>query len=75
MVAELIRWFRTRPFGQQLMIGAVLSDVAGAALGYFLHPQVGLSLLEGIVAGVLVANIPFMVWFMQAVQARGQQAE
>lgn len=75
MVEELIRWFRTRPFGHQLMIGAALSDVSGAVLGYLLHPRVGLSLIEGIVAGILVANVPFMVWFMRAVQARSGQEQ
>jgi hypothetical protein len=67
MVAELVRWFRTRPFDQQLMIGAALSDVSGAALGYLVHQQVGLSLVEGLVTGILVANVPFMLWFMRAV--------
>ena len=58
MSTPLANWFRSKPFGQQLVILAVVFDPLGFASGYLLGPSFGVDPLIGGVGGLLAASIP-----------------
>lgn len=57
-------WLDSKPFEVQLVIVATVCDLTGAALGYALHPQLGVDPLMGVVYGLVVGTIPFSLWLL-----------
>lgn len=57
-------WLRSRPFGQQILIIAMICDPIGFAAGYLLAPSLGLEPLMGGVYGLVAASIPLSFWLM-----------
>lgn len=57
-------WLRSRPFGQQILILAVVLDPLGFAAGYLLAPSFGLEPLIGGVYGLVASSIPLSLWLM-----------
>jgi hypothetical protein len=64
MVSSLTRWFRSKPFAQQIIILAVLFDPLGFAGGYLLGPSLGVDPLVGGVYGLVAASVPMSLHVM-----------
>ena len=58
MSTPLANWFRSKPFGQQLVILAVVFDPLGFVGGYLLGLSFDVDPLIGGVFGLLAASIP-----------------
>lgn len=58
MSTATTRWFRSKPFVQQLIILTLLFDPIGFVGGYLLGPSFGLDPLVGGVYGLILAGIP-----------------
>ncbi|AHG00307.1 hypothetical protein HALLA_17370 [Halostagnicola larsenii XH-48] len=57
-------WLRSRPFGQQILIIAMICDPIGFAAGYLLAPSLGLEPIMGGVYGLVAASVPLSFWLM-----------
>jgi len=64
-MSSLTRWFRSKPFGQQIIILALVLDPLGFTAGYLLAPSVGLDPLMGGVYGLVAASIPMSMHVMR----------
>ncbi len=64
-MSSLTRWFRSKPFGQQILILAIVLDPLGFAAGYLLAPSVGLDPLMGGVYGLVAASVPMSMHVMR----------
>ncbi|QSG14324.1 hypothetical protein [Halapricum desulfuricans] len=64
-MSSLTRWFRSKPFGQQILILALVLDPLGFAAGYLLAPSVGLDPLMGGVYGLVAASVPMSMHVMR----------
>ena len=57
--------FQSRPLAQQLVVLALVVDPIGAALGYLLHPQLGVEPLIGVVIGLVAASAVHALWVVR----------
>lgn len=64
-MSSLTRWFRSKPFQQQIIILALVLDPLGFAAGYLLAPSLGLEPLIGGVYGLVAASIPTSLHVMR----------
>lgn len=64
-MSSLTRWFRSKPFGQQILLLALVLDPLGFAAGYLLAPSVGLDPLMGGVYGLVAASVPMSMHVMR----------
>jgi len=64
-MSSLTRWFRSKPFGQQIVILALVLDPLGFATGFLLAPSVGIDPLMGGVYGLVAASVPTSMHVMR----------
>lgn len=64
-MSSLTRWFRSKPFGQQILILALVLDPLGFATGFLLAPSVGIDPLMGGVYGLVAASVPMSMHVMR----------
>jgi hypothetical protein len=54
--------FKSKTLGKQILIITLISDSIGAALGYLLHPQLGVEPVMGAVYGLIGAGVVPFLW-------------
>ncbi|QSG05201.1 hypothetical protein [Halapricum desulfuricans] len=64
-MSSLTRWFRSKPFGQQILILALVFDPLGFAAGFLLAPSFNVEPMIGGVYGLVVASIPTSLHVMR----------
>lgn len=65
MTFRPIQRLESKPFGVQLVIIAMICDPLGAALGYALHPQLGVEPILGVAYGLVAASVPLSLWVLR----------
>lgn len=67
-----IRWLDSKPFGQQIVILAMILDPIGALVGYFLLPDlIGVEPIIGLVYGLVASSVPLSLWVLRHQQKHG----
>ncbi|WP_276255981.1 hypothetical protein [Halomontanus rarus] len=65
MSTSSFRWLESKPFGQQILILALIFDPIGFIGGYLLAPSLGIEPIMGAVYGLVAASIPMSMWIMR----------
>ena len=71
MLFQAVRWLDSKPFNYQIVALALVFDPLGAALGYALHPQLGVDPIVGIALGLVAGSVPTSLWVLRHAQRQG----
>nr|WP_227356820.1 hypothetical protein [Haladaptatus salinisoli] len=65
-----LRWLQSKPFGQQILILALVLDPIGFIAGFLLAPSFDVEPILGGVYGLIAASFPLSTWAMRHAQTR-----